>query len=227
MSRTPPVGVVRRLCAGTVERAMGDGAKVKAFVASTETPDRYDDVVDQATWKLDNYRANPVMPTDHCYEVENLVCNGDAAVVDGKLTVVPMNWSAKVYAQEVKADVDAGIIRAVSVGFLPGRAVQRRALPPEHRWFDAESWGYVYYDCELLEISFVVVPANCEALATDGLEMAAKSFDIDTLVKRITADVLAKITSDPTFLARSLAAPVPPSSGGASGDTNDDDWFKS
>ena len=72
--------VNRAVTPPTMERA--------TFIASTSTPDRYNDVVDQNTWQLENYRMNPVIQVDHCYEVEATV--GRAAsvgVVANALTV--------------------------------------------------------------------------------------------------------------------------------------------
>lgn len=187
MSRAPETGLVRRVLAGgTVERTMGDGTVAKAVIASTDDPDRYDDIVDQATWKLDNFRKNPVMPCDHDYDVHKLVCSGDVEVVGGKLTIVPTVWAEDDYAQMVKGKYDAGILRAVSVGFIPGRAIPRSQLPKEDTRY-SDKWGYVYYDCELLEVSWVVVPANPAALAM-------KSFDVDSLVSRITDEVMRRLT---------------------------------
>ena len=187
MTRAPETGLVRRMFAGgTVERTMEDGTVVRAVIASTDDPDRYDDIVDQGTWKLDNFRNNPVMPCDHDYDVDKLVCSGDVQVIGGKLTIVPTVWADDAYAQMVKGKYDAGILRAVSVGFIPGRAIPRSQLPKEDPRY-SDKWGYVYYDCELLEASWVVVPANPAALAM-------KSFDVESLVQRITADVIRQLT---------------------------------
>ena len=83
------------------------GVKRSMFVASTAAPDRYGDIVDQATWKLDNYRANPVVQVDHDYRVESTVGRGLAVVVDGVLTLEVEAWGEDEHAQAVRAKVEA------------------------------------------------------------------------------------------------------------------------
>ena len=143
-----------------------DGVERQVFVASTASSDRMDDVIDQASWKLDNYRMNPVVLTDHDYRAGNVVGRGEVTIVEGVgLVLDVVKWSSKEYAQAVKLDVEEGIINAVSVGLRPGRRVARRSLPSTDPLYLAEGYGEVYYDCDLLEISIVAVPANAEAVA--------------------------------------------------------------
>ena len=171
------------------------GVKRSMFVASTATPDRYGDIVDQATWKLDNYRANPVVQVDHDYRVESTVGRGLAVVVDGVLTLEVEAWGEDEHAQAVRAKVEAGIVNAVSVGFRPGRSIPRSQLPAEDPRVGDR--GYVFYDCELLEISIVAIPANPEALASRS---ASLSLSVDELVEA----TLARIAE-----AKRLAQPEP------------------
>ena len=170
-----------------VERTV-DGVKRVLFVASTGNPDRYADIVDQQTWRLDNYRANPVVLVNHDYSVQSTVGSGAVEVMDGNLTLEVVKWSSKPLASEVKVDVDDGIINAVSVGFRPGRMIPRSQMPEEDPRRGER--GYVYYDCELLEVSIVTIPANAEALAAKTLR---------------ASDVVAALLSDATFKAELLA----------------------
>ena len=51
-----------------VKRAQQDpsnGASKVSFVASTATPDRYGDIIDQRGWDLENYKKNPVVLLNH------------------------------------------------------------------------------------------------------------------------------------------------------------------
>lgn len=169
-----------------VERTV-DGVKRVLFVASTDSVDRYGDIVDQGTWKLDNYRANPVVQLDHIYSAEYTIARGEVATDGGALTLEIVAWSAKARAQDVRQDVEDGIVNAVSVGFRPGRAIPRSQLPAEDP--RAGTGGYVYYDCELLEVSVVAIPANADAL------IAAKS--IGPVSAR---DLAAALLARPEFL---------------------------
>lgn len=177
-----------------------DGVKRITFVASTSDVDRYEDIVDQSTWKLDNYNANPVVQVDHDYSASSTVGLGKASIGDvgGKpaLLLEMVKWSEKPMALDVKADVEAGILSAVSVGFRPGRAVARRTYQADDPMF-ADGNGYVYFDCELLEVSIVAIPANPKAVA---IRSGAPSLDIGQIV----AQVLARLSE-----ARQLAEPVP------------------
>ena len=170
-----------------------DGVKRQMFVASTDIVDRCDDIVDQASWKLDNYNANPVVLVDHEYEAGCVVGRGAVTVVDGVgLVLDVVKWSRKPAAVDVMNDVDDGIINAVSVGFSPGRMVMRRDLPDGDPR-KSDGYGCVYYDCELLEVSIVAVPANPQALAV----RSAKSAELDALATRLADMVLDKIAADP------------------------------
>ena len=170
-----------------------DGVKRQMFVASTDIVDRCDDIVDQASWKLDNYNANPVVLVDHEYEAGCVVGRGAVTVVDGVgLVLDVVKWSRKPAAVDVMNDVDDGIINAVSVGFSPGRMVMRRDLPDGDPR-KSDGYGCVYYDCELLEVSIVAVPANPQALAV----RSAKSAELDALATRRADMVLDKIAADP------------------------------
>lgn len=170
-----------------------DGVKRQMFVASTDIVDRCDDIVDQASWKLDNYNANPVVLVDHEYEAGCVVGRGAVTVVDGVgLVLDVVKWSRKPAAVDVMNDVDDGIINAVSVGFSPGRMVMRRDLPDGDPR-KSDGYGCVYYDCELLEVSIVAVPANPQALAV----RSARSAELDALATRLADMVLDKIAADP------------------------------
>jgi HK97 family phage prohead protease len=179
----------RRNIFGIRRSIVVDGQERTAFVASTDASDRLEDIVDQASWKLDNYRRNPVVLTDHDYSAAAVVGRGAVSVVEGVGLVLDVEkWSGKQTAEDVRADVEAGVINAVSVGFCPGRSVPRKALDPAHPYFKPDGCGYVFYDCELLEVSIVAVPANPEAVAVRANSAAEQTNAlIDTLIKATAA----------------------------------------
>jgi len=200
MSTTPLTRGLSRAIRREVEI---DGVAKQVFVASTDIVDRCDDIVDQATWKLDNYRMNPVVLVDHEYEAGCVVGAGAVSVVDGVGLVLEVTkWSRKVEAQDVMNDVEDGILNAVSVGFAPGRVVMRRDLPDGDPR-KSDGYGCVYFDCELLEVSIVAVPANPEAVA-----VRAKSLDMDVLAHRVAGLVLDKIAGGDATLSALFADTV-------------------
>jgi len=127
------------------------------IVASDETLDRMGEVVPLDSWDLTNYKKNPVLLVDHEYKVANIVGRATNIKLDQKaLTFTPEFHGLTQLSKEVEAMVNGDFAPAVSVGFLPHGPSG-----------DGEKTMN-----ELLEISFVSVPANPNALA-----LAMKSFD--------------------------------------------------
>lgn len=137
---------------GLIEKTATGGYRV---LASTAATDRQGEIIAQDGWDLKNFMKNPVMLWAHDYsslpvakvtsfpnDLRGLVADYEFAPAEGN----PM-------AQQIKTLVDGGFLNAVSVGFIP-----------------KERNGNTITKSELLEISFVPVPANQEAL-----QMAAKS----------------------------------------------------
>jgi HK97 family phage prohead protease len=125
-----------------------DGKKY-FFIASTATIDRQGESIDQAGWDLANYKLNPVILWAHDYS-SLPIGKGIVEMVDNKLTVEIVFATMAENPEGVKVQnlVDAGILTALSVGFIP-----------------MERNGNIITKSELLEISVVPVPANPEALA--------------------------------------------------------------
>lgn len=160
---------VRGTLAITSSKAAGDGP-VLDFVASDDTLDRYDEIIDANGWRLENYRRNPVFQNSHRY--------GDVLCTIGKSLITEVH-DGKLY-QRVEFAVDANpiakvayalymgqFLNAVSVGFIPMRWINGGADDPFRR---------KYLEQELLELSAVSIPANPNALAL-GYKAGAVSKD--------------------------------------------------
>lgn len=148
-------------------RELREGSREADFVASTEAIDSYGEVIDQSSWILDHYKANPValyghmsreLPIGQCVRI---------GVVDGRLecTIRFATEDANPQAERVWKLLKEKVLRAVSVGFVPkdGKYELRDGR---------EVW--VWYSCILKEISVVAVPANHQALAKMRAAFAAK-----------------------------------------------------
>jgi HK97 family phage prohead protease len=152
-------------------------APVMEFIGSDGSVDRYNEVIDQKGWQLENFRANPVIPDCHDYSsIAKILGRAQSIEVkDGQLvnrvefcTDNPMGMLAWKMAK-------GGFIKSQSVGFIPldwengvGKDVPDRT----------------YTKCELLEISLVSVPANPGA--TIGLALksgAIQRADLTELAK--------------------------------------------
>jgi HK97 family phage prohead protease len=136
------------------------------FIASDDTLDRYEEVIDAKGWKLDNYRKNPVFQNSHQY--------GDIIFTLGKSLITEVR-DAKLFQRiEFAIDINPmaricyglysnGFLNAVSVGFIPIRWENA----PDHAPYRRK-----YLEQELLELSSVAVPANPAALIL-GLKSGA------------------------------------------------------
>jgi HK97 family phage prohead protease/HK97 family phage major capsid protein len=128
------------------------------FVLSDESIDRMGDVIAADGWDLTNFNKNPVALFSHRSDFpigvwRNLRSDGKA--LRGHLELAPEGTSPRI--DEIRKLIDAGILKAVSVGFKPIKSVERK--DDEGRWL-----GQHFLKQELVETSVVAVPANPNAL---------------------------------------------------------------
>jgi HK97 family phage prohead protease len=131
----------------------GDAAMV--FRASNSAPDRYGDRVFVAGMDLSAWEANPILLYEH--DRRQPVGTGKAWKDGDALFVSPVFTRATAKGREVENLVDEGVIRGVSVSFIP-----KASEPNEHGGLD-------YLESELLEVSFVSLPANPQALRVKSM----------------------------------------------------------
>jgi hypothetical protein len=165
-----------------VLRVMDDPEKEKAIgrsvvIASTNDPDRADDIVDQS-WLLDEYRQNPVVLWAHRYDIAPVGKAVRVEVREGRLEM-EIEWdTASEMGATVARQYHEGFMNAVSVGFRPGRVIPRRDHPADHPYYKEAGYGVAYYDNVLLENSAVPVPMNGRALQKREVEeIVAKGLD--------------------------------------------------
>ena len=147
-----------------------EGRIVTPFAASTSDVDRMGDIIDQKTWRLKNWRANPVILLDHNTPV---VGKGKGKVnkPDDRLEI-DVTWDTGEHnpaATLVAHQHKNGFRNAGSVGFFPGKAINRVDLPdgdPRKAPKDMSRWmaGHVFSHNDLLEFSTAAVPTNPKAL---------------------------------------------------------------
>ena len=150
-------------------KAASDSGTFRVII-STQSLDRQGDSVDQNLWDLSNYLNNPVVLWAHDYsslpigmatKIEKQEINGENVLVaEGKFAPAEANP----FAQQVRALYDAGIVRATSVGYIPQSARMDGKSEAGH---------------ELLEFSFVPVPANPQALSLS--QMKELGLDLELL----------------------------------------------
>ena len=139
-------------------RAVDEERRTADFVASTDVVDSYDEVIDQASWRLDDYVRNPVVLFAHKSRELPIGKSIETGVVQNKLQIRVQFATAEMNpeAERVYQMVRGKFLNAVSVGFLPsnGKYEMREGR---------EVW--VWSGCVLKEVSVTPVPANPEALA--------------------------------------------------------------
>lgn len=155
---------------GFVGKAAKDGGNVSYdFVLSSETEDRMGDIIDSTTWQLGNFKKNPIALFSHdnkwpIGKWSNVHVAGKKLL--GTLTLASKGTNSLI--DTMHSLLEQGIMRAVSVGFIPGTAERIE-----------NTYGYIFRDCDLMEVSLVSVPANPEALArTKGLHLSAATKDL-------------------------------------------------
>jgi HK97 family phage prohead protease/HK97 family phage major capsid protein len=140
------------------------------FVLSDETPDRMDDIILADGWELTNFKKNPIALFNHKSDFpvgkwRNLRVENKE--LRGHLELAPEGTSPRI--DEIRKLVDAGILRAVSVGFKP----------IEERPRKESKYGSCFVRSELVETSLVSVPANANALAVaKSLKISPATIDL-------------------------------------------------
>jgi hypothetical protein len=205
------------------------------FVASTDASDRHGDVVEQGTWRLKNFRGNPVILHEHgggmCADT-TVVGRGIAKIATvGKADEARRQLQIRVFWDDHESNrqgmLDAhqhrdGFRHAGSVGFRPGKTISRRDL----------GHGSLFRHNELLEFSSVAIPANPQALQLNSLVASLGGLDgIKSLVKGQAIDrgVLADVVREILFgefktndelrtLIKNLCWGTPPTSTPTKGD---------
>ena len=148
-------------------------------IISTDDLDRQGESVDQNGIDLTYYRMNPVVLWAHDYSslpigtCTDIRIEGGKTIAKGKFA----SMAANPFAQQVRKLYDEGIVRATSVGFIPLE-------------YDAKNRDLITKS-ELLEFSFVPVPANPHALSLARLNalkidmgmLAMKGLDFDKIIR--------------------------------------------
>ena len=140
-----------------------DGAE---YVLSDESTDRMGDIITAGGWRLDNFKRNPIALFGHRSDFvigrwRNL--RVEKGELRGHLELAPAGTSDRI--DEIRKLVEAGILKATSVGFRP---IKHEPINPESPWD-----GTRFLEHELVETSLVSVPANPNALAVArGLDIS-------------------------------------------------------
>jgi len=121
-------------------------------IASDETVDRAWEVIEVVGWETTNYMKNPIILFGHDYrDIDNIIGRATEVINNGKQLIVKGVFASTEAGQTARQLYDEGILKTVSVWFIP-----------LERWDGAER--HIIKRAELLELSFVPVPCNPNAL---------------------------------------------------------------
>lgn len=121
-------------------------------IATSDDIDRDGEVIALDGWEFDNYNKNPVVLWGHDFysmpigKVTLLTRDGNKIIAEGVFAPTEKG-------QEARKAYDGEFLNTVSVGFIP-----------------REKKGNTITKAELLELSFVPVPANANAVAVRAME---------------------------------------------------------
>lgn len=154
------------------------------FIATDETLDRQGEVIPIDSWDLGNFKKNPVLLVNHDYKVQNIVGRAENLKFTDRggrkaMTFEPIFHGITQLAREVEAMVRETILSTVSVGFMrraPGEDGDRQVN-------------------ELMEISFVPVPANPGAERIKSLIDPALSLEDEKAVKEFAEQKEGRVIS--------------------------------
>lgn len=145
-----------------IKGASADENGTFSVIISTEDTDRHGEIVMQDGIDTERYMQNPVVLWGHNHNMPPIGITKKiyTEIRNGKkVTIADGIFSGDDFAQQIRRLYDAGIITATSIGFI-----------------EKEREGNTITASELLEFSFVSVPANPYALSLREL----KELGIDT-----------------------------------------------
>ena len=144
-------------------KEIGENGTFKV-VASDETTDRVGEVIKVTGRELENYRKNPIILFWHKYsDMDDIIWKATNVYIEWSQLIVEWTFASTYSAQTVRKLYDEWVLKTVSVGFI---AKER----------DANDRNIITR-AELLELSFVPVPCNPNAL---------------TLWKEVLEDLISK-----------------------------------
>jgi HK97 family phage major capsid protein/HK97 family phage prohead protease len=141
-----------------IHKVVADNGGGLEFVLSDATVDRYGDVVDPKGWDLSWFVKNPIALFGH--NAGFPIGTWSNVRVEGGKLLAMLNLAARgtsARIDELIGLVEQGVLRAVSVGFIPLKSAPMDPDKPYN--------GTRFLEQELLETSLVSVPANPAALA--------------------------------------------------------------
>jgi len=152
-------------------------------VASTEDSDRSWEIIKANGWDYSNFMKNPVIIANHVYKIENIVGKAtDIYVKDNQLIIEWVFSEANPLGKLLGDLYEEWMVKTVSVWFIP-------------KWRD-EGNKRIITNAELLELSFVAVPCNPNALSLDQKKLLEENWMIEEKSPSFSGTKKAENSSD-------------------------------
>lgn len=166
-------------------KSIDEETRQATFVISTDEKDRMGEVVEQS-WDLENYKKNPIVLFGHDPSKPGYVVGRATEIVADKDGDKNITLGTVQFAEEGTSDdadtvwklVKQGILRTVSVGFIPHT----------FKTLDDDDETDVLADNELLEFSIVPIPANPSAVALAMNDGSIEEKDAKYMLKTYRAE---------------------------------------
>lgn len=189
-----------------------EGMSTNEFIASTETEARDGDIIEQKSWRLADYRRNPVVLDNHGYG--RLVGRSEQVKIVGDQLHALIRWDDSEdnpLGRSVARLHREGWRRAVSVRWLTGKRTPRNELPEDHphhsKGREVDGFfgpvhvvGDLLQRCTLLEISSVDVPGDAHALQTRFFGKRAAGDIPDPIARFDLAQALEEARADGSLI---------------------------
>lgn len=135
-------------------------------IASTEDSDRAWEIIKADWWDYKNFMKNPVIIANHVYKIENIVGKATSIYVMDNQLIIEWVFSEANPLWKLLADLyDEWMVKTVSVWFIPKAR--------------DESNKRIIINAELLELSFVAVPCNPNALSLDQKQLLEENWMLE------------------------------------------------
>jgi len=141
----------------TVKSVSYDNEDTFKVIASTGKKDRDWEVLDSKWWDFDDYLNNPVIVANHDYKVENIVWKATSIYMENNKLIVEWVFSKTEKGIMFNKLYNEWFLKGVSVWYIT------KEIDPLN--------SSVILKQELIELSFVAVPCNPEAISLDKKDL--------------------------------------------------------
>jgi len=148
-------------------------------IASSEDLDRSGEIIKLDGWDDSNYIKNPVILANHSYKIEDIVWKMTKIYKEGKNLIVEWIFTEKTEMWKMCKELyNAWFLKTVSVWFIVKQRLEENRK--------------IIEKAELLEVSFVAIPCNPNAVSLDK-KILEKWFELGILKKQEKNDLASEI----------------------------------